>query len=231
MAKRLRNKVPGMTTCASLETIAAVLGYRNWDTLHGTLKAQAEAPATKTAPLRSEEFRTRARLVNYRETAPTGFQPFTLVCAVSALDDWADSPDCYRMEITEEVVAHLHELQTMCLDTGLDLAEDGEQLGEWLSTSFMNMRHDRLHVNERRFYLSARPKHGDATSTVESRAIDFDELFDLIENGKNAKSNAEYFAWAGNVLVRDAGSARQLAESLRDDGHLELEDSDLDSMP
>lgn len=227
MAKRLRSQVPDMTASTSREVLATVLGYRNWDTLNGMLK-RAGSPA---APARSEEFLHRARLVNYREAPPKGFKPFELYCSVSALDEWADSPDCYQMTITEEVVAHLHRLQTTSLETGLALSEDGERFGEWLSTGFMNMRHDLLHVNDRRFYFSARPKHGEATSTVESRAIDFDEFFDLIEKGKKSQHQSAYFAWAGDLLLRDPGSVRGFAEEQFSNGHFDIDIDEMEALP
>lgn len=222
MAKRLRSTVPGgLTTGASLEALAVVLGYHNWDTLSGVLsqKASAELEADKA-------FKLKAERVKYRETPPKGFAPFDLYVEAYACDDWAESPSWLKLHVTEALVTKLHSLQTLVLKQGLDVSQESYE-GEWGEADHLSLRNDELHVQSDQFWFTAVPKHGSVE--VECRYIAFDELYALIERGEQA--NISYFAWCDGKLFRDSNSAKSLAESLCEDGTLDLEESRLDEMP
>lgn len=222
MAKRLRSTVPGgMTTGASLETLAAVLGYHNWDTLSGVLskKASAELEAEKA-------FKLKAERVKYRETPPKGFAPFDLYVEAYASDEWAESPAWVKLHVTESLVARLHSLQTLALKQGLDISQESYD-GEWGEADHLSLCYDEVQVAADQFLFTALPKHGG--SKVECRYVQFAELFDLIDRREQA--NDSYFAWCGDILFRAGNGAKQFAEGLHEDGTLDLDEDCLDKMP
>lgn len=229
MAKRLRTEVGPdvMATSASQEVLARVLGYANWDTLSGMLKREKDraAAAAEAAGQKENEFLVRAQRYRYRQTPPQAFKPFTLFIEAYAVDEWAEGPSWFKLEVTPELVERLHKLQTLVLKEGLNVDTETYD-GEWSGPDYLCLQGDALCVHPERFWFYARPEHGDYL--VETRFVAFNELFELIDKGEQA--NSAYFAWCDGVLFRDSNSAKNLAESIYEEGDVALDEDKLDAM-
>ena len=222
MAARLRQEMaPNVSVSESQELLAKVLGYHNWDTLSGMLKKQNQQSEEERAA-----FMRRATVVKYRETPPQDFAPFMLYADAYACDEWGEGPRWFELEVTPALVKRLHELQTLALERGLDISQESYD-GEWGDADHLSLQGDEVNVSYNSFWFTAHPKH--SNYKVECRYIQFDELFSLIEQGEQA--NSVYFAWCDGKLFRDPNRAKDLAESLYDDGHIEVDEDKLDAMP
>lgn len=224
MAKRLREATSlELTTSASMEVLAKTLGYPNWDTLSGMLKASDKVET----PEEDADFVRRASVHNWRKEPPKDFTPFTLYAEAYACNEWAEGPSWCKLEVTPALVALLHELQTLALKQDLEtVTRDCYEL-EWQDEDRYSLRSPELQVSKRSFWFTARPKHQDFD--VECRYFDFEELFQLIEKGQIASK--KYFAWADGILFRDGNSARALAELLLDEDEISIDEGSLDEMP
>lgn len=223
MAARLRSELNnGTTVSASQELLAKILGYHNWDTLSGVLKKKEGEDSVAAA-----EFQKRASRWKYRETPPRNFKPFTLYIDAYACDEWGEGPRWLQVEVTPELVAELHKLQTTVITQDVDMVTQDDSDGVWGEADHLNLRYDAVQVQADRFWWKATPKHQDYH--VESRYIVFEELFQLIEQG--AAANTEYFAWCQDKLFRDPNSAKDFAEDLYGDGFVALDEDELDKMP
>ena len=225
MAERLqqewsRVESPGpLKKGAALEVLSHVLGYKNWDTLSGLVKA-----ATAQAPNGVEGISAEAiERVGYRLTPPKVEKPFMFYWEAYACDEWGEGPAWAKLEITQAFVDELHKLQTQCLRDTVNLSVD-RSVDEWDSEDTLRLRGDEMHVTHSHVWFSAYPKH--ANYNVETRLMDIRDFFDAID-GKNT----EWLAWADGVLFKDGSSAKELAQGLVDNGELDIEESRIDFMP
>lgn len=218
LVKRLREAL-GLSQSAAYETVSKTLGYPNWDTLSGLLKAE-EATASNSV------FAQAAERHGWRKTPPTVKEPFMFVWEAFACDEYGEGPGWYQLEVTQEVLNELHEMQTLCLQKSCDVSRSFES-GEWGNDDSLRLRGDELHVSASSFWVRARPKHCDYY--VETRMTDIEELFKLVEQGQTAAT--PYLAWADGVLFKDGASAKQFALQMLDEGVVAVNEGCIDEMP
>lgn len=218
MVKRLRENL-GLTQSAAYEAVAQTLGHPNWDTLSGMLKAELLAQDNSV-------FAQAAKRHHWRTAPPALKQPFMLVWEAFACDEYGEGPGWGQLEVTQEVLNELHEMQTLCLQNSCEISRDFGGM-EWGNDDSLRLRGDELHVSASSFWVRARPKHCDYY--VETRMMDIEELFKLIDQGQAAAT--PYLAWADGVLFKDGSSAKQFALQMLDEGVAAVNEGCIDEMP
>lgn len=224
MVKRLR-KSTALGQSAAYEAVSLMLGYPNWDTLSGLLKAEALPPANAQGASADTVFQEMAKRYNWRETPPTLDKPFMLTWEAYACDEFGTSPRWYQVEVTQEVLHEIHELQTLALKNACEVAR-GFEAGTW-GGSDLRLQADEIRVDGGYVWVRARPKHCDYW--VETRMMAIDELFQVIEKGQAAAT--PYLAWADGVLFKDGASAKEFAFQMLDDEVVAVNESCIDQMP
>lgn len=236
MARRLNKAVQaaapqlgpkGLKHSQSLEMLSHVLGFENWDTFCGLLKA-AEAPAEASLsapPLSGADAQAQADRVGWREAPPALAKPFTFYWEAFACDEWGDSPRWAKLEVTQAFLDQLHEMQTKCLQNGAQMSV--YQSPEcWDLADDLRLSGDQLNVSQSSFWFSAYPKN--CNYSVETRILDIKDFFDVIDQ---ASARMTHLAWADGMLFMDVSSAKSLAQDLVDNGEIDIEESRIEKMP
>jgi len=151
MAARLRLASGPRTLSASksLEVLASVLGYPNWDTLSGLLKRQRQ-PGVRLP------------------------ESVELYLPAFALYEYGESPSFARVKVTQKWIEELLELQATCVSKQLShIAIDGGP-DEWQDDEHYRMRSELLVVDSSSFWFQAHPKH--ANYLVETREVGVEQL-------------------------------------------------------
>lgn len=225
MSKRLQKEWSNiesagpLKTGVALEVLSHVLGYKNWDTLSGLVKASANSAPTGVEGISAADIER----VGYRLTPPKVGKPFTFFWEAFACDEWGEGPAWAKLEVTQAFVDELHKLQTQCLKDKVNLSVD-HSVDEWDNEDSLRLHGVELHVTQSLVWLSAHPKQ--ANYNVETRLMDIKDFFDAIEG-----NNTQWLAWADGVLFKDGASAKELAQGLVDNGELDIEESRIDFMP
>jgi hypothetical protein len=151
MAARLRSafEFKTLSQSKSLEVVAGLLGYPNWDTLSGMLKGERQ-PGFRLA------------------------EPVELYIEAHAIDEYGDSPPFASLKVTQEWVEDLLELQALCIHKRLGyIAVDGGP-DEWKDDEQYRMRDDWLIVDSSSFWFDAHPKH--ANYSVQTETVNIEQL-------------------------------------------------------
>lgn len=212
----------GLKHCQALEVLAKTLGYENWDTLCGLLKANEGK--NDSVPW-TEEQRSTAEHIGLREKPPIVAKPFDFYWEAFACDEWGDGPRWAKVHVTQAFVDQVHSLQTKCLEFNAQMAVH-ESPEQWDGEDELRLQGDELNVSHLSFWFSARPKHADYA--VETRILDIRDFFDAIDNPERRMS---HLAWADGVLFMDGSSAKNFAQGLLDDEEIDINESRIDKMP
>lgn len=226
MAKKLKEATfPVMSFGQSLEASSRMLGYPNWDTLSGLLKAEEKALASQVLVLSESEkrFKEIAERVGWSAAPPKLEKPFTLVVAASNTDEFGDSPEWAKVEVNQEFVNSLHKYQTIAIRDSLD-ASINDEPNEWggdLRYAFCT-----LEIDKTCFYFRAAVKH--SSEYVETRSIEIKEFFRAIENPRDL--NVSHMGWADGVLFSEGNSAKKFARYLLDMDVVDINEGCIDQM-
>lgn len=216
----------------SLEILSQALGYENWDTFCGLLKASSKAddnagrkPAGVDPLEWSEEKKQNAERVGWRQTPPVVSKPFDFYWEAFACDEWGDGPSWAKVHVTQAFVDQVHSLQTKCLEFNAQMAVY-ENPAQWDCEDELRLQGDELNVSHLSLWFSARPKHADYA--VETRILDIRDFFDAIDNPERRMS---HLAWADGILFMDGSSAKNFAMGLLDNGDIDINESRIEKMP
>jgi hypothetical protein len=110
--------------------------------------------------------------IEVRKT-PT-FEPFTLVVAAQATDEFGEGPDYAEVSVTPGFIEHLLRLSRLCEEHGLESVTTPGAVDRWDREDELRIRGDSLRVWKDTFWFEAYPKHADYN--VESAAIDIANL-------------------------------------------------------
>lgn len=237
MAQRLNQNVQaalGCTTASalqhsqSLEILANTLGYENWDTLSGMLKANEAgdnvafaAPPTEWTPAKKQY----AESIGRREKPPVIATPFNFYWEALACSEWGEGPKWATIFVTQAFVNMLHDWQTQCLTRGSKLSFN-EAPDAWDSDDEYRIVDETLNVSNTSFWFSARPKQADYN--VETRMLAIKDFFDAIDNPEHRMS---HLAWADGMLFMADSCAKNLAQQLLDEDVIDINESRIEKMP
>lgn len=193
LAKSLRTlvngpKEPAMTMAGSLEAIAELLGYPNWDTLHGVLvKEETKVPSAETYP------------------PLTLHHPITLYLPATALGEFNNGPDWVKLRITHQAYAEWSRLnalrqaansETLTADAGPETGllgwdksfEDDLGICDW----------DTITVGSRHVYFTCCPRYADFD--CESRSLDLHWLTAVLA-GKADTAVKQFFKFVTDDIM------------------------------
>lgn len=222
------DKAQALKHSQSLEILSQALGYENWDTFCGLLKAgeKSTGNSAEVQPLQwSAEQKQNAERVGWRQTPPEVAKPFDFYWEAFACDEWGDSPRWAKLNITQEFVNQLHSMQTRCLQFNAQMAVHAYP-DKWDMEDELRLQNDELNVSTLSFWFSACPKH--ASYSVETRLLDIKDFFDAIDNPER---RMRHLAWADGILFMDGSSAKNFAQGLLDDEEIDINESRIEKMP
>ncbi|MCC5612036.1 hypothetical protein LC612_36215 [Nostoc sp. CHAB 5834] len=226
MAKKLKEATfPVMTFGQSLEATSRMFGYSNWDTFSGVLKQDEQETAKKLLVVSESEqrFKALADLVGWREAPPKLEKPFTWLMPAFSTDEFGESPEWAKLEVTQAFVDHIHNLQTTAIRNSVETTVDyyPDEWGFDIRISFSS-----LIVDKTSFYFRAAVKH--SSEYVETRMIEIKDFFQAFENPSDLDSS--YRGWADGAFFSHGVSAKQFARELLDTGVIDINEGCIDQM-
>lgn len=181
---------PGIDKPQALEIAAHGFGYRNFDTLSGVLKKTTPKRKASNAPFHLDQ------------PVPLWIEGF--VCENEyAVFEWA------KVTLTEVFLARIRKLRELCTEAGLLHLSVADSPADWHCDEEFVIHDWQLYVSETRFWFRGHPKH--ASFAVETRAVNFDDLFKLLKS--HTEEDAD-FRWIGGELYKDSSSAQHLFECI-----------------
>lgn len=191
MARRLRKKI-GLDVIAeskSFEALAQALGFKNWDTLSGKLKA--EKPSASV-------------LVSLSV-------PKELFVLAFACDENGDSADWARIDLNNGFLERVLRLREMCKTQKLEHVCVDDQPAYWHDPSEVSIRGESLYVSEGSFWFRGTPKHCDYA--VETRSVDIEGLLKLLQGGESDENMQLHL---DAVVISSYGDASGLIQCIED---------------
>lgn len=202
MAERLRTSVGAdqVSQGKALETLAAVLGFKNWDTLSGTLRKKAS--------------RTPAHGIVLGE-------PVELLMSCFCTNEFGSAPAYGKVTLTQQLVDRIFALRALASEHNLSELRDFYPI-EWggqdpdLDEEW-RMELEELVVGGHSMWFLASPKH--ANYNVETRAIELNLLKKVLSSRDSDKS--DYLVWhKGHLVFSPDGEVDGFIDELKDYGEL-----------
>jgi len=203
MAEKLRGAA-GLSQSKSYETLAQILGFKNWDTLSGVLKNKGRGDAEPHASASGVALKG----------------PVELFMACHSPDEYASAPDYGKAELTQELIERIARMRKICIDNNLSECRSWRYI-DWGGTdpdldAAWNMELNEVVVTSSDVWFVAVPKH--APYHVETRAMSIDQLFRALSS---RQAPCEYLVWHKGCLVYEPGQDLQyFIQMLEDAGEM-----------
>ena len=197
-ADRIVTAHPELDKPKALEIASHGFGFRNFDTLSSVLKE----PSTRAkSPTLKVELK----------------KPVTLWIEGYVCDNEAATFDWLKVNLTSTFIERLLTRRNLCSTNGLLHVSEDSRPADWYRDEYVGVIHDwQLYVSPYRFWFRGHPKH--ASYAVESRAVHFDKLLELL---KTPSDEDESFKWIKGDLYKDSSLAESVYETVHGDSHEE----------
>ena len=195
MAERLRSAIGGeqLPQGKALEALSLVFGYKNWDTLSGMLKREAQP-----------KFRLAV--------------PVELYVGAFSTDEFGSAPRWAQVTLDQAFIDKVLAMQALCVGQDLTETPASVEPERWQgddSEDPWNIQGAALCVGPASWWFSGFPKH--CSYTVETRMIDINSMLTVLAK----KTSTEHLAWFKDLLVYDSsGEPTQMLEALVDEDEL-----------
>lgn len=191
MAARLRRTlgVEAVTQSLSLEAVASALIGKNWDTLSGMLKSEAQ-PTPPSAKLALNK-------------------PVSLYVPVFSTAEYGESPSWACISLDDDFLEMLNHRKDLCLREKLGFIAADYYVENWDSEFDNSIEFEDLYISKFGFWVRAVPKH--TSDAFETRMISIEELLDTLAS----KTNGKCLKWEKDVLIYTTdGNTKSLLEVL-----------------
>lgn len=194
---------------ACYEGLAHLAGLRDWDTLSGVLKAEAEKAQ-----------------VDVKEDSPETEQALpmsglTIFLPAFCTDEFGDSPDWAMAHFSPKLLREVRRLQELCRTNKLAFLAISHSVNFWQNQDEHRIYGEDLYISERDLWFRGLPKHVDYA--VETRAFNLNKALEVAQG----KSTSTYYAvHNGCVVFAPSGDVESFVSELEDAGAFEETSAD-----